>query len=189
MSKTPAVIAALALAFPVAAQAHFLKHKHGMDAQQHVAYFQRSIAHDRAQVARDQRYLRRLVKARFTEITGARPLYRLIEGRARWHRHAFRWHRLQLERWQAKAARGPFPIDSCTRTLLDREGGMNPHATNPTSGAYGGPQALPGSKMASAGPDWRDNIWTQIRWMIGYMNERYGGSCAALAHSYSHGYY
>lgn len=80
-------------------------------------------------------------------------------------------------------------VDSCTDALLRREGGYNPHATNPTSGAYGGPQALPGSKMSSAGADWRDNIWTQIRWMHGYMNSLYGGSCQALAHSYSYGWY
>jgi hypothetical protein len=71
-----------------------------------------------------------------------------------------------------------------------REGSRwDPHATNPSTGAYGLPQALPGSKMASAGADWADNPATQIRWMIGYVNSRYGGSCAALSHSYSYGWY
>lgn len=46
--------------------------------------------------------------------------------------------------------------------------------------AYGIPQALPGTKMAAAGPDWRTNPWTQIRWMIGYVVSRYGSECAAL---------
>ena len=84
---------------------------------------------------------------------------------------------------------GTVAVDSCLRTLIGREGGMNPHAYNASSGAYGAPQALPGSKMASAGADWRDNLMTQIRWMVGYVNSRWGGSCAALAHSYSYGWY
>lgn len=81
----------------------------------------------------------------------------------------------------------PF-VDLCLDKLIRREGGYNAHATNPTSGAYGAPQALPGYKMASAGADWRDNIWTQIRWMLVYV-QKYGGSCGALAHSYSYGWY
>lgn len=84
----------------------------------------------------------------------------------------------------------PSGLDSCLRTLIVREGSRwDPHATNPSTGAYGLPQALPGSKMASAGADWADNPATQIRWMIGYVNSRYGGSCAALSHSYSYGWY
>lgn len=119
-------------------------------------------------------------------------LYRLYHW---WWRASVRerkaWKRYEAEQARrAAATNGPFAIDSCTRTLLGREGGMNPHAQNTQgSGAYGGPQALPGSKMASAGADWADNIWTQIRWMIGYMNSKYGGSCNALAHSYSYGWY
>jgi hypothetical protein len=49
------------------------------------------------------------------------------------------------------------------------------------SGAYGLPQALPASKMASAGPDWQTNPRTQLRWMVSYVAE-YGGPCGALAH-------
>lgn len=55
--------------------------------------------------------------------------------------------------------------------------------------AYGLPQALPGTKMRSAGPDWRTNPRTQIRWMIRYVNERYGGACAALAFHRRNGWY
>jgi hypothetical protein len=112
-------------------------------------------------------------------------------GKVKWeHCLATKW----LKREKVKVirlirARSHPYLDSCTRELLSREGGMNPHAYNPSSGAYGGPQALPGEKMRSAGADWRDNIWTQIRWMKGYMNSRYGGSCAALAHSNAYGYY
>jgi hypothetical protein len=80
-------------------------------------------------------------------------------------------------------------VPACTNDLLNLEGGWNPHATNPDSGAYGGPQALPGSKMRSAGSDWAHNIWTQIRWMIGYVNGRYGGMCNALSFRRANGYY
>lgn len=57
------------------------------------------------------------------------------------------------------------------------------------SGAYGLPQALPGHKMASAGADWRTNPLTQIRWMYGYVNGRYGGSCNARAFKIRNGWY
>lgn len=107
------------------------------------------------------------------------------------------WHCKAAKGWLLKEWKetrpvlgtGPFYIDSCTATILSREGGMNPYATNPTSGAYGGPQALPGYKMASAGSDWRTNIWTQIKWMLGYMNGRYGSPCGALAFWNANGYY
>lgn len=59
--------------------------------------------------------------------------------------------------------------------LIYHESGCRVDATNRSSGAYGIPQALPGSKMASQGADWETNPVTQIRWMIGYVTERYGG--------------
>jgi hypothetical protein len=68
-------------------------------------------------------------------------------------------------------------------SLWTRESGWNVHATNPTSGAYGIPQALPANKMAAAGRDWRDNPATQIRWGLGYIRSRYGSPAAAWAHS------
>jgi len=58
--------------------------------------------------------------------------------------------------------------------IVRRESGWNVHATNPSSGAYGIPQALPGDKMASAGADWRTNGYTQLRWMVGYLASRWG---------------
>jgi hypothetical protein len=58
--------------------------------------------------------------------------------------------------------------------IVMRESGWNVYATNPTSGAYGIPQALPGYKMASAGADWRTNGFTQLRWMMGYLASRWG---------------
>ena len=53
---------------------------------------------------------------------------------------------------------------SCLQPLWNQESGWNVTASNPTSGAYGIPQALPGSKMASAGADWQTSAATQIRW-------------------------
>lgn len=78
---------------------------------------------------------------------------------------------------------------SCLQPLWDRESGWNVHASNPSSGAYGIPQALPGSKMASAGPNWRSNATTQIKWGLGYIKDRYGSPCAAWQHSQSTGWY
>ena len=63
--------------------------------------------------------------------------------------------------------------------IVERESGWNPTATNSSSGAYGLVQALPGSKMASAGADWKTNPATQIKWGLNYMNSRYGSPCAA----------
>lgn len=58
--------------------------------------------------------------------------------------------------------------------IIQRESGWNPYATNASSGAYGLAQALPGSKMASAGADWQTNYQTQFKWFMGYCNGRYG---------------
>lgn len=55
--------------------------------------------------------------------------------------------------------------------------------------AYGIPQALPGSKMASAGADWQTNPRTQIIWMLGYIKSTYGTPVQAWAFHLSHGYY
>lgn len=78
---------------------------------------------------------------------------------------------------------------SCLVTLWNRESNWNHLAENSSSGAYGIPQALPGSKMASAGADWQTNPATQIRWGLGYIEGRYGSPCAALGHSNSRGWY
>jgi hypothetical protein len=86
------------------------------------------------------------------------------------------------------AARGWSDQFGCLDRLWQRESGWNTYASNP-SGAYGIPQALPGSKMATAGSDWRTNPATQIRWGLGYIGSRYGGPCAAWSHSQSTGWY
>jgi len=77
---------------------------------------------------------------------------------------------------------------SCLNALWSRESGWNPTAAN-ASGAYGIPQALPGSKMASAGADWQTNPATQIRWGLGYIKGLYGSPCGAWAHSQAAGWY
>jgi hypothetical protein len=76
----------------------------------------------------------------------------------------------------------------CLVSLWDLESGWNVYASNP-SGAYGIPQALPGSKMASAGPDWQSNAATQIRWGLGYIKSLYGSPCGAWSHEQADGWY
>ncbi|RSS48204.1 transglycosylase SLT domain-containing protein [Streptomyces sp. WAC06614] len=63
--------------------------------------------------------------------------------------------------------------------IVSHESGWDHTATNSSSGAYGLVQALPGSKMASAGSDWKTNPATQIKWGLDYMNDRYGSPAAA----------
>jgi len=78
---------------------------------------------------------------------------------------------------------------NCIDSLWSGESGWNVHANNPSSAAYGIPQALPGSKMASAGPDWQNNAETQIKWGLGYIKNRYGTGCAAWSFKQGHGWY
>ena len=70
--------------------------------------------------------------------------------------------------------------------IISHESGWNPTATNPNGGAYGLPQSLPADKMASAGSDWRTNPITQLRWMKGYINGRYGSADNARAYWQAH---
>ncbi|MDN5745041.1 MAG: transglycosylase SLT domain-containing protein [Nocardioidaceae bacterium] len=73
--------------------------------------------------------------------------------------------------------------------LWTRESGWNHRAENASSGAYGIPQSLPGSKMAVVGADWRSNPETQIRWGLAYIAARYGNAEGAWAHSERVGWY
>ena len=77
----------------------------------------------------------------------------------------------------------------CLDNIWSQESGWNVHAANPSSSAYGIPQALPGSKMSSAGPNWEDNAETQIRWGLGYIRDRYGSACAAWSFKQGAGWY
>ena len=78
---------------------------------------------------------------------------------------------------------------TCLNLLWNRESGWNYQAYNPSSGAYGIPQALPGSKMASIASDWRTNPATQIKWGLNYISERYSTPCGAWGHSEATGWY
>ena len=78
---------------------------------------------------------------------------------------------------------------ACFSWIISRESNWDVHAQNASSGAYGLPQSLPGSKMASVAPDWRDNPATQIIWGAQYMKSRYGSPCDAKSHWESAGNY
>jgi hypothetical protein len=83
---------------------------------------------------------------------------------------------------------GPDQFDPLDK-LWTRESGWRVDADNPTSDAYGIPQSLPGSKMASAGDDWMTNPATQIKWGLGYIKGRYGNPAAAWQHSEATNWY
>jgi len=73
--------------------------------------------------------------------------------------------------------------------MWNNESSWNENAENPSSGAYGIPQALPGSKMATAGSDWQTNAATQIKWGLGYIKDRYGSPSSAWAFWQNNGWY
>jgi hypothetical protein len=78
---------------------------------------------------------------------------------------------------------------SCLSALWGQESGWSVYAENPSSGAYGIPQALPGSKMAAAGANWQSDAATQIRWGLGYIRASYGSPSAAWGHEEAAGWY
>jgi hypothetical protein len=92
-------------------------------------------------------------------------------------------HALLLRRGWSEAEWG------CLDALWTRESNWSVTASNGGSGAYGIPQALPGSKMATMGSDWRTDALTQIRWGLSYIARSYGDPCSALGHSDRYGYY
>ncbi|MEI7778239.1 MAG: lytic transglycosylase domain-containing protein [Actinomycetes bacterium] len=77
----------------------------------------------------------------------------------------------------------------CLAEVWQHESNWNQNAHNPSSGAHGIPQALPGSKMASAGANWRTDPRVQIRWGLGYIKTQYGTPCAAWAFWQNHSWY
>ena len=78
---------------------------------------------------------------------------------------------------------------SCLDPLWAHESGWSVSAYNAGSGAFGIPQALPGSRMASAGPDWQTDAATQIKWGLQYIKGTYGSPCGAWAHEEATGWY
>lgn len=77
----------------------------------------------------------------------------------------------------------------CLISLWNKESGWNPYACNSSSGAYGIPQALPASKMASKGSDYKTNYQTQINWGLSYISSRYGNPQNAWQHWQTKGWY
>jgi hypothetical protein len=78
---------------------------------------------------------------------------------------------------------------SCLQPLWEHESGWSVTAENPSSGAYGIPQALPAAQMTSAGADWQTDAATQIRWGLTYIQGRYGSPCGAWAHEEADNWY
>jgi len=78
---------------------------------------------------------------------------------------------------------------SCLEKLWNKESRWRVDADNPSSSAYGIPQALPGNRMAAYGSDWRTNPVTQIKWGLDYIEDRYNSPCSAWAHSQAKGWY
>lgn len=95
---------------------------------------------------------------------------------------AIAWSMIQSMGW------GQDQFD-CLVALWNRESNWNVYAHNPSSGAYGIPQALPGEKMAAAGADWATNPATQISWGLSYIVGRYSTACGAWAHSEENNWY
>lgn len=73
--------------------------------------------------------------------------------------------------------------------LWERESNWNANAHNKSSGAHGIPQSLPASKMSSEGSDYYTNGYTQIRWGLKYIKERYGSPSAAWQHFQNKNWY
>jgi resuscitation-promoting factor RpfB len=94
---------------------------------------------------------------------------------------------------QTMAAQQPYDWTGAQWTALLQlwwdESGWSTTATNQGSGAYGIPQALPPSKMASAGSNWQTDPATQIAWGLLYILQTYGNPVSALAHENAYGWY
>lgn len=130
-----------------------------------------------------------------TEVASARQLAQIPSKAAhrKPHRKHHRHHRLSPKRiawlmmhrfgWRAKYQ------FKYVKWIWDRESSWNVYATNPYSGAYGIPQALPAYKMASAGRNWRTSAKTQIRWGLRYIRDRYGSPRRAWDHEIDFGWY
>lgn len=78
---------------------------------------------------------------------------------------------------------------TCLEKLWNKESRWKVNADNPSSSAYGIPQALPGNRMAAYGSDWRTNPVTQIKWGLDYIENTYGSPCSAWGHSQAKGWY
>jgi hypothetical protein len=118
----------------------------------------------------------RLLTALRPATTAEATAYRVLSPRriARRMLRSFGWARTQF---------------SYLNWLWDEESSWNVYAQNPFSGAYGIPQAVPGGKMAAAGPAWRTSAATQILWGLRYIQEVYGSPAGAWDHEVAYGWY
>jgi hypothetical protein len=192
-AKAPADFAAVD-----AAEVRLLKERHG----QHAA----ARAHQRE--AEDEAATKAAAQAKATAVRARKLDRRAVEKKAEDKRKA------QEKRAGSVPFAGPIPssckefdgnraigcalmLDQgfaisqfpCLNKLWNKESGWNHRAENRSSGAYGIPQAYPGSKMSSAGADWKNNPATQIKWGLGYIKGRYKTPCGAWARSESTGSY
>ena len=123
--------------------------------------------------------------------------HRSRQHRSRHHRGHAKRHR--IHRWPGRPQRIAWSLLAAfhwahrqfryLELLWNRESGWNRFACNPYSGAYGIPQALPASKMASAGPDYRTSARTQILWGMGYIRGTYVTPYRAWLHEMHYGWY
>jgi hypothetical protein len=130
---------------------------------QAAAQMQRARVEAAAQVARDQQRQALLDRAQ----SDPKSVARLLAGDRGWGDGEF----------------------TCLDSLWTKESGWSWSANNGSSGAYGIPQSLPGSKMAAAGSDWVTNPATQIKWGLQYIASSYGTPCSAWAHSQAMNWY
>ncbi|WP_344864123.1 lytic transglycosylase domain-containing protein [Planomonospora alba] len=114
--------------------------------------------------------------------TGARPRPKSLARTAKGRNRAIAFRLVSRRAWSHDQFR-------CLDSLWTRESNWNHRAHNRHTGAYGIPQALPGSKMSDSGRDWRSSPVTQIRWGLRYIKQRYGSPCGAWGHFRSANWY
>ncbi|GAA3024243.1 hypothetical protein GCM10017559_57150 [Streptosporangium longisporum] len=119
---------------------------------------------------------------RFTWMTQVKPTMKAVARTAKSRNKTIAYRLVSRRAWPHRQFR-------CLDSLWTRESNWNHRAYNRSSGAYGIPQALPGSKMGGSGGDWRYNPITQIHWGLRYIKSRYGSPCGAWGHFRSSNWY
>lgn len=182
-------VGAQALAHPVGSSASQVGDSAGFEAAKAAGNHQRTVV--AAQAAAAEQAMRARLAAQREAADAARQA--AAERAARAQERASILARAQADpRSVAKlmlADRGWSGQFSCLDSLWTKESHWNYQASNASSGAYGIPQALPGSKMGSVAPDWQTNPVTQITWGLNYIASVYGTPCAAWGHSQAMNWY
>ena len=153
----------------------------------------RNQVEEAQKAAQDKAWLRRLAKNAATRRYQA---LQKADDRSREERASRDAERKKLEGTPKEVAMNLLPDHgwgegqfTCLEKLWNKESRWRVDADNPTSSAYGIPQALPGNRMAAYGSDWRTNPVTQIKWGLDYIDNRYGSPCSAWSHSQAKGWY